>query len=198
MNPKLDWLVQYANDDQEAFDLVDEIFADVVVTDLQMPTMTGIELCAKAHADHPTVPIILMTGQGNEELALESLKAGAVSYITKNSLAESLISTVEQVISISKRVRSQDPWLRQTKSCQFEFDLASDPTLMESVVDCASDRMTKLKLGDETEERQVCDAFEEALMNANFHGHLGMDPQALRLARQARLERRAWSGELAD
>ena len=45
LKPKLDWIVQYASNGAEALDLIGQIFPDVVVTDLQMPEMDGIQLC---------------------------------------------------------------------------------------------------------------------------------------------------------
>jgi len=67
---KLDWIVQYASDGAEAFELVGQVFPDVVITDLQMPVMNGIELCAQVKREHPHVPVLLTTGVGSESLAV--------------------------------------------------------------------------------------------------------------------------------
>jgi CheY-like chemotaxis protein len=90
LRPKLDWIVQFAENGSQAFDMIGEIFPDVVVTDLQMPEMDGIQLCAEAKVEYPDVPIVLITGKGSEELAVEALDAGAASYVPKSALANSL------------------------------------------------------------------------------------------------------------
>jgi len=108
LKPQIDWIVQFANDGEEALQVIAEIFPDVVVTDLQMPKMDGIELCKEVKKSSPHVPIILMTGKGSEELAATALKAGATSYVTKNTLASSLLNTVEQVLKLTSRTTSID------------------------------------------------------------------------------------------
>ncbi len=87
--------------------LVNEDY-DVVISDIMMPGMSGIELLKILHADAPDVPVILMTGNPNMETAAEALRAGsAVDYLSKPFSTDQLLRTVERAVEI-KRVRDEN------------------------------------------------------------------------------------------
>ena len=73
---------------------------DVVVTDVQMPEMDGLEFVTAARDLHPDVPVILMTAHGSERCALEALERGAASYVPKSQLVDTLLASVMQVLSL--------------------------------------------------------------------------------------------------
>ena len=178
-----DWIVEFANDGVAAVEMIGEIFPDLVITDLQMPNMDGIELCRIARKRFPQVPVILTTGQGSEALALEALNAGATSYVPKSALAESLTDTVDQILEYSKRNRSMERLIGCTTNCRHQFKIDSDPSLIPSVLDFLRDSMTSLKLGDATTIRHASVALEEALSNALYHGNLELSVAETRQAR---------------
>ena len=109
-----DWIVEYAECGESALQKISDIFPDIVVTDLQMPNMNGIELCKQTRQEYPHVPVILTTGQGSESLAVEALRAGAASYVPKSALAESLPDTVEQILEYSRKNKSQEQLMTYT------------------------------------------------------------------------------------
>ena len=67
------WNIQFAVDGREALGLIADETPDVVLTDLQMPEMNGLELVEAMRQHHPLVPVILMTAQGSESIAAEAL-----------------------------------------------------------------------------------------------------------------------------
>ena len=81
-----DLAVEYANDGAEAIAAVSRRLPDLVITDLVMPEMNGLELVTAVRRDYPHVPVILMTSQGNEEIAVEALARGAASYVEQVDL----------------------------------------------------------------------------------------------------------------
>jgi len=185
LKPKLDWIVQYAKDGAEALEQIGALFPDVVVTDLQMPELNGIQLCAEAKAEFPHVPIILVTGQGSEELAVEAMQAGATSYVPKSGLAKYLLETVEQILSLSNRDKSKARLIQEhTSSARYQFSLPADQSLVAPLVDFISSTMSKLGIGDQGEQRHVSVALEESILNALFHGVLELDSESARAARQ--------------
>jgi DNA-binding NtrC family response regulator len=70
-----------------------------ILLDIKMPVMNGLELLQYVKNLKNSPPIVIITGYQSVETAAESLKAGAVNYITKPFRSETVIRTLEQVIS---------------------------------------------------------------------------------------------------
>ena len=184
INKAIKWNVEFSNDGETALELMDSNSPDLVVTDLNMPEMTGIELVQQAKIKHPEIPVILMTGLGNEMLAVKALKAGAASYIPKSSLADSLMDTLEQIWQMSNIAKSQDRIRKCITNSRLQFKLATDPDLIRPCVGFVKEIMTNHEFGDETIRRQVSVALEEALINAMFHGNLELRHPEAQAARR--------------
>ena len=71
---------------------------DVVLTDLQMPGMNGLELCERIVASRPDVPVVFVTGHGTLEAAIGAIRAGAYDFVTKPIKMETLQITVERAL----------------------------------------------------------------------------------------------------
>ncbi|RLE33136.1 MAG: hypothetical protein DRJ61_07880 [Acidobacteria bacterium] len=67
----------------EGLRLISDFHPDVILTDYQMPGMNGLELMIESRREWPLVPVILMTGQGDERLAVQCMNEGAFTYLTK-------------------------------------------------------------------------------------------------------------------
>jgi ligand-binding sensor domain-containing protein/DNA-binding response OmpR family regulator/signal transduction histidine kinase len=82
---KDDYIVYEAEDGREALDLIDKVFPDIVICDIMMPNMNGLELCNKIKNNTATceIPFILLTAKGSEEHRIEGYEAGADAYIPK-------------------------------------------------------------------------------------------------------------------
>src|SRR5262245_2143157 len=81
---------EYAGDGAEALSKIERAPPDVVLTDLQMPKMDGLELVSTVRSRFPLVPVILMTGHGSEDIAVQALQRGAASYVNKSSISDEL------------------------------------------------------------------------------------------------------------
>ena len=75
--------IVYAKDGVEALEQVRDTAPDVIVTDLRMPKLDGLELVKTIRKHHPATPIVLITAHGSEILAVEALKQGAAGYVPK-------------------------------------------------------------------------------------------------------------------
>ncbi len=93
-----DFRVEQAENGKEALDRLAVRPSDVVVTDLVMPDMDGLELVRAVRRGHREIPVILMTAYGDETIAVEALEAGAASYVPKSQRAERLLETVNRVV----------------------------------------------------------------------------------------------------
>src|SRR3989339_377919 len=67
----------------EALDILEENDLDLVLTDMTMPMMDGMELLDRVKRDRPHLPVVMMTAYGTVEKAVEAMKKGAYDYITK-------------------------------------------------------------------------------------------------------------------
>ena len=76
-------VVDTANDGQEAMALLQEHVYDLLVTDIRMPGMSGMELLRHVQENHAGVAVILMTGYASTESAIEALRLGVYDYIEK-------------------------------------------------------------------------------------------------------------------
>jgi len=99
--------VIYAADGKDALEQIELHVPDLVLTDLQMPQMNGLELVRAMQEEYPLIPAILMTATGSEDIAVQTLEQGAASYVAKKHLAADLQETVVRVLASSADERSQ-------------------------------------------------------------------------------------------
>src|SRR5687767_5636018 len=85
-----------ADNGQQALDLVLDGNIDVLVTDLRLPVMDGVELLKRAKATDQEIEVILITGHGTVEVAVEAIKEGAYDFITKPVKKTQLLHAVEK------------------------------------------------------------------------------------------------------
>jgi two-component system phosphate regulon sensor histidine kinase PhoR len=97
------YTVRSVGDGMSALSLAHELEPDVIITDHLMPSLTGIELIRRLNIEKPHIPVILITGEGSEDLAIEAMRSGASDYITKPFKAEQLLAAVGRVLSSSQR-----------------------------------------------------------------------------------------------
>src|SRR5262249_57505019 len=103
---------------------------DLVLTDMLMPEMDGLELVSAIRSTYPLVPVILMTAHGSEDIAIQALQKGAASYVPKKSLARDLAETVEQVMSAAQTTLNQQRIHSSLESLEPQFVLDNDTTLI--------------------------------------------------------------------
>ncbi|QDU21322.1 ATP-binding response regulator [Urbifossiella limnaea] len=166
--------VTYAANGREALAAVDREAPAVIVTDLLMPEMTGLELVREVRARHPLVPVVLMTAHGSEEMAVRALQAGAASYVPKRDLARDLLQSVEAVVEASKTRRGHARLMKCLTRSEADFVLDNDPSLIPPLVGHLRECVFRISSADETELVRVTMALREALMNAMEHGNLEM------------------------
>ena len=103
-----EYSVETAQNGQEAIEKIEKDIFDLVLTDLKMPEMDGLELLKMIKGTRPEIMVILMTAYGSVESAVEAMKVGANDYITKP------IDFNELLIHVSK-AQKEDLLLRENK-----------------------------------------------------------------------------------
>ena len=82
-----------AGDGAEAVQLVDELRPELVIMDVTMPVLGGIEATRRLHAAYPDLPIVVLTMHDEEALREEALRAGASAFLTKDSSMQEVVAT---------------------------------------------------------------------------------------------------------
>ncbi len=169
--------ISYAENGKAAYDSLQLVLPDLIVTDLRMPEMDGLGLVERVTADGFGVPVILMTSFGNEEIALQALNAGAASYVPKAVLDKHLIYTLENVIALSQGKKNRQRVLQALTHVHLQFVLDNDITYVPPLISYLQEQMAIMRLFDESQLLRVGIALCEALTNAIHHGNLELDSE---------------------
>ena len=121
----------------EAFDLLDTEDFDVVVTDLNMKGMTGLQLCERVAQNRPDVPVVVITAFGSLETAVAAIRAGAYDFITKPFEVEALELTLTRAVQ-HRSLREEVKRLRRVVSEKQLGELMGQSTAMKKVYDLIS------------------------------------------------------------
>ncbi|MDA0284568.1 MAG: response regulator [Planctomycetota bacterium] len=167
--------VAFACDGREALELMADEPPDLVVTDLQMPEVDGLELVKQMRTLHRRIPVILMTAHGNEEIAVTALKLGASSYVPKKNLSRDLKDTVLSILSIASSERAEQLILESLTSVRMEFTLGNDIAALRPLILIMQGHMRQLAVCEESDLVRISTALQEALINAIEHGNLELD-----------------------
>ncbi|MGA2259521.1 MAG: response regulator, partial [Thermoguttaceae bacterium] len=112
----------------EAFDASCREDFEVVLTDLKMPGMDGLEFCRRLVANRPDMPVIVMTAFGNLESAIAAIRAGAYDFVTKPIEMELLAVILRRAVE-RRQLQQQIHSLRETlqRAGRFEDLLGQSP-----------------------------------------------------------------------
>jgi CheY-like chemotaxis protein/anti-sigma regulatory factor (Ser/Thr protein kinase) len=190
------WRATFATNGVEALEVLKGRSPDVVLTDMLMPEMDGLELVQAIRARYPLVPVILMTAHGSEDIAIRALQSGAASYVPKKSLARDLAETLEQVLAASQTSRSQQRIVESLTHHESRFVLENDLGLVAPMVGHLEQTMERLKMCEPSGLVLLGVALHEALTNAILHGNLELssemretdEKEYYRLARERRTQ----------
>lgn len=171
------WNILYATDGREAIELLEQQGVDVVITDMQMPRMNGLELVETINQSRMGVATVLMTARGSEEIAVAALEKGASSYVPKRRLAMDLVTTVQRVLLTSREQRSYSTLLTHQQELILKFVLPNDLSMVLSLTAYLLDHLHGIWHLEPADRMQISTALEEALVNALHHGNLELDSE---------------------
>jgi two-component system, NtrC family, response regulator AtoC len=127
-----------ASDGREGLERALQIQPDMILTDVRMPGMTGIEFLERYRADGGDAMVIVMTAYGSTELAIEAMKKGAYDYVPKPFSADQLVLTIRKAQE-RESLRREVTHLRQEVSVNRRFSgiIARSPA-MKNAIDTAT------------------------------------------------------------
>src|SRR5688500_5720057 len=114
------WEVMAFNSPTEALKAVPGSEVDVLITDLQMPEMTGVQLLQALRKGGHTVPVLMITAHGTIASAVEAMRLGAFDYLTKPFDVESVKLAVERALAHGQLQR-ENAYLREELQARYQF-----------------------------------------------------------------------------
>ncbi len=99
----------------DAITMVEKVRFDVVLTDINMPQVTGIDLLQNIHAYNQQIPVILMTAFAELDVAVNAIKRGAFDFITKPYSPDYLLHTVEKAVKHTRFVQMEKNYTAMLK-----------------------------------------------------------------------------------
>ena len=179
--------LEFANDGRAALEVIADRPIDLLVTDLQMPDVDGLQLVRELGLRGSDLPIILMTAHGSESVAIEALRAGAAGYVPKDQLADSLVDSIERVLAITNTSKTTNKLADCLNDTQLEFVLENDPSLIEPLVHLVQEDIRGVGFNNGTTRLQLAIALEHALLNAMYRGNLEVTATDMEVARESQV-----------
>src|SRR3989441_11720382 len=189
------YTVDTAGNGREALRLLDGAAFDVVITDLKMPVMDGMQLLREMNAKERGCAVIVLTGHGTIESAVEAMKCGAVDYLTKPCNPDELLLKVDKLLE-TKRLREEVGQLRREVWAYKKFGelIGQSPAMRQIYADIgavSANKSTVLITGDSGTGKELvartihqkgpwadrpfvvinCGAMSETLLDSQLFGH---------------------------
>ncbi len=187
--------ISQADDGQTAIVAVEDRFYDLVIMDIRMPKISGIEALKKIKAISPGIPIIIMTAYASVGNAVEALKSGAYDYLIKPLDIEELKILVAKALRF-RQLEQENVYLKERLNDRFDFSkiLGRSPamnSLFETMALVAPSEATVLIVGDSGTGKELiasavhqnsprkdrplikvnCAALPETLLESELFGH---------------------------
>ncbi len=187
--------VEVAADGEEALKKLEEEDIDLIITDLKMPKVTGEELMKETLKKYPHIPVIVLTGHGTIENAVEAMRQGAYDFITKPLNIDKLSLVVKRALENSSLKRQNRELLKQLKQkYSFENIIGKSPAMkkvFETIELVAPSRANVLIYGESGTGKEMiadaihhnsprrdkpyikvhCAAIPESLLESELFGH---------------------------
>jgi CheY-like chemotaxis protein len=180
--------LDFAEDGQQALERIRAGMPNLVLTDLRMPNLDGLQLVRAAAQEFPLLPVILITAHGSGAMAIEALEAGAAGYVPKTQLADRLLDTVQRTLGKTDTHRNFERLVQYQERANLSFVMENRPSLIDPLSALIQQHTAALHVFDAHTRMQLVAAFEQALLNAVYHGNLEITYEELVKERQTAAE----------
>lgn len=164
-----------AENGEEGLEIFDEFRPDIILSDIQMPRMSGLEFLQTIRRDNSDAIVIMITAYGSEDYAIKAFRDGANNYLKKPIYEDELLALLRKYEPIirQKSITNSIPSLVLQRSFTMKFD--SDVDLIPAVVDFLIEETGSMFSKDELINVEL--GLVELIMNAVEHGNLNITPK---------------------
>jgi signal transduction histidine kinase/FixJ family two-component response regulator len=111
-----------AEDGMSGLQMALKVRPDIMIVDLQMPQLSGLELLRRLQREGMRIPAILITGFGSEQVAVEALRLGVRDYVVKPFTAQEILRAVEQALRESRLEKERNELLQKLQSSNGQLE----------------------------------------------------------------------------
>jgi len=187
--------VETAANAEQGLEIIHNNQPDLVLSDVKMPGMNGMALLATLHSDNPELPVIMITGFGSVELAVEAMKAGATDFILKPFDIDAVKLSVRRALGVEKLKDEVRFWRIEASKPEAQYGIIGQSSAMrktmELVEQVAPSSATVLITGESGTGKELiaqaihqlssrgkhplikvnCAALPESLLESELFGH---------------------------
>jgi len=193
---KKGYISETAANGRLALNKIREFEPDIILSDIQMPVMDGMQLLKNINETFPEIPIVLMTGHGTVKTAVEAMKLGAKDYILKPLRLDEIVSKIDRLLQMRSLIKENEYLLNKLQE-KFDFTNMIGKTdkirnLFNLVKDVAGTNTTILIQGDSGTGKELianaihynsqrakrpfikinCGVLAESLLESELFGHV--------------------------
>lgn len=126
------YIIDAAQRGLEAFSLIDKHRYDILIVDLKMPGISGMEVLQKVKETHPEIDVLMITGYSTIETAVQAMKLGAFDYICKPFNPDELSIIVSRIVE-KRRLLSENTYLQKELGAKYKLNniIGTSPKMQE-------------------------------------------------------------------
>ncbi len=173
----LGYEVLQAGNGVEALKVIENMMPDLIITDIKMPEMSGIELLGEIRRRRINVPVIILTGYGTMEDAISAIRLGANSFIKKPFDINQVVTLIENIFAVHREtadVREIVPFIR---SQSFTIRIPNNYIYLSKIINYIFANVRDCWQMEGAQLNDVKVALYEVLLNAFEHGNLQVDKE---------------------
>jgi two-component system NtrC family sensor kinase len=119
--PTFGYETLYAFDGQKGLQLIREEEPDLVMLDLHLPEMTGTDVLQEMAQDSISTPVVLMTGYGSEQSAIDAFRLGAKDYIIKPFTVDEITEAIDRALVETRLLHDKEELAEQLRRAKVEL-----------------------------------------------------------------------------
>lgn len=165
---KRKWNVQEASSTESAIDFMKVTTPKIVITDIQMPGQDGLALIGHTVKNSPEIPVVVLTGAGDETTAVKSFRLGAADYVRKETIQTELIPCIAKLLEEEAEVeQSIQESVSESPSATLANDVLAKPSAEQksSLRECLEQEYIIRQWGEgaisaaaaKAQDREICE-----------------------------------------